>query len=157
MTPFRNSDTAKSIIELFLMFQLLSSAYRKLQQAVESQKVEVKAQEASSLWEPDVKGQAGHQNGSCQGLMRSLYERVVLLEQQNREQEIQLTNLKRHITEHIDVVSQDLALRHCGGVYLWTVSKISAKLAAMQDNPSRCMFFSPGFYTAPNGYRSVSH
>ncbi|PSN39060.1 hypothetical protein C0J52_10098 [Blattella germanica] len=135
---------------------LLSAAYSKLRQSVEMQQVQKKAYEASSLWEPDVKGQGEAGQGdasSCRGLIRSLYERVVLLEQQGRETEIQLTNLKRQLAEHTDSVSHDLALKHCGGVYLWIVNNISDKLSAMQVNPTRCMFFSPGFYTAPNGYR----
>ena len=123
---------------------------------MQSRQAEVKAQEAASLWEPDAKEQTGHENGSCMALLRSLYERVVLLEQQKQEQDIQLNNLRRQVTEHIDVITQDLALRHCGGVYLWTVSQISSKLSAMQDNPTKCMFFSPGFYTSPNGYRLVT-
>jgi TNF receptor-associated factor 6 len=85
--------------------------------------------------------------------LRSLYERIVMLEQRNREQDIQLENMKRQLFANIDQVSQDLALRYCSGTYLWTVTQISNKLKAMAANPTRCMFYSPGFYTAPNGYR----
>lgn len=88
-----------------------------------------------------------------QGLLRSLYERIVMLEQRNREQDIQLENMKRQLFANIGQVSQDLALRYCGGTYLWTVTQISDKLMAMAAAPTRCMFYSPGFYTAPNGYR----
>jgi hypothetical protein len=90
---------------------------------------------------------------SWQGLLRSLYERIVMLEQRNREQDIQLENMKRQLFANIDQASQDLALRYCNGTYLWTVTQISNKLVAMAANPTRCMFYSPGFYTAPNGYR----
>ncbi|PNF35131.1 hypothetical protein B7P43_G09481 [Cryptotermes secundus] len=135
---------------------LLSTAYSKLQVCVQGQKMDAKAQEASNLWEPDSKAQV-HQNGDVQqpwqGLLRSLYERIVMLEQRNREQDIQLDNMKRQLFANIDQVSQDLALRYCSGTYLWTVTQISSKLEAMAANPTRCMFYSPGFYTAPNGYR----
>jgi len=134
---------------------LLSTAYSKLQVSVQGQNVYTKAQEASNLWEPDNKGQL-QQNGdvhqSWQGLLRSLYERIVMLEQRNREQDIQLENMKRQFT-NVDCVAHDLALRYCNGTYLWTVTQVSSKLTAMAANPTRCMYYSPGFYTAPNGYR----
>ncbi|KDR22761.1 TNF receptor-associated factor 6 isoform X1 [Zootermopsis nevadensis] len=133
---------------------LLNAAYSKLQVSMQEKKVDAKAQEASNLWEPDSKG---HMNGdvqqSWQGLLRSLYERIVVLEQRNREQDIQLENMKRQLFANIDQVSQDLALRYCNGTYLWTVTQISKKLVSMATNPTRSMFYSPGFYTAPNGYR----
>jgi TNF receptor-associated factor 6 len=134
---------------------LLGTAYGKLQVSVRGQNMYTKAQEASNLWEPDNKGQM-QQNGdvhqSWQGLLRSLYERIVMLEQRNREQDIQLENMKRQFT-NVDRVVNELALRYCNGTYLWTVTQVSSKLTAMAANPMRCMYYSPGFYTAPNGYR----
>ena len=75
-----------------------------------------------------------------------------MLEQRNREQDIQLENMKRQFT-NVDRVVNELALRYCNGTYLWTVTQVSSKLTAMAANPMRCMYYSPGFYTAPNGYR----
>ncbi|XP_069675401.1 TNF receptor-associated factor 6-like [Periplaneta americana] len=154
-TVHPNDLAAHIDTQIHYHISLLSSAYSKLQTSIQSQHMEAKAQEASSLWEPDRKGQ-DHHNGEVQpwqGLVRSLYERIVMLEQRNREQDIQLENMKRQLSSNIDQVSQDLALRYCNGTYLWTVTQISSKLSAMSANPTRCMFYSPGFYTAPNGYR----
>ncbi|XP_021912941.1 TNF receptor-associated factor 6 isoform X2 [Zootermopsis nevadensis] len=152
---FPDNFTRREIQELDVKKpQLLNAAYSKLQVSMQEKKVDAKAQEASNLWEPDSKG---HMNGdvqqSWQGLLRSLYERIVVLEQRNREQDIQLENMKRQLFANIDQVSQDLALRYCNGTYLWTVTQISKKLVSMATNPTRSMFYSPGFYTAPNGYR----
>jgi hypothetical protein len=58
-----------------------------------------------------------------QGLLRSLYERIVMLEQRNQEQDIQLESMKWQLFANIDQASHDLALWCCNGIYLWTVTQ----------------------------------
>lgn len=82
---------------------------------------------------------------------RVLYEKIVLLEQKNREQDIIITNMSQQITVHNSKIS-DLPLRYCNGCYLWTVPDINSKLSAMRIDHKK-MYYSLGFYTAPNGYR----
>ncbi|KAK7872495.1 hypothetical protein R5R35_014286 [Gryllus longicercus] len=143
---------------------LLSTAYGKLKISVQNQQMATKSHEAS-FWDPGTKGHSG-ENGVCeesspwQGLMRSLYERIVVLEQRNHEQEIQLENLKRQLSSvsatssaGIERLSQDLSLKYCGGVLVWTVSEISEKLEKMLSLPNAFMEYSPSFYTSPSGYR----
>nr|CAD7401815.1 unnamed protein product [Timema cristinae] len=136
---------------------LLTLSFSKLTNSVEKQNIDVKAQEAANFWEPDEKGQPT-QNGNdpphqWQSLVRSLYERIVMLEQRNREQDIQLENIKHQFSTKTEKISQDLSLRYCGGTYIWSVNRFSVKLAEMVAKPSQCMLYSPGFYTTPSGYK----
>lgn len=86
---------------------------------------------------------------------RALYERVVVLEQRNREQDIVLANLTKQLSAlAVAKVKQnsDMLLRYCAGNYVWRVDNFQQRLDAMlKDNYK--MLYSPGFYTSPNGYR----
>ncbi|XP_067003610.1 TNF receptor-associated factor 6 [Anabrus simplex] len=148
--------------EVHSHLNLLSAAYYKLKTSVQEQQLEAKAQEAN-LWVPDAKGHCNHNEDSAtnhlQGLVRSLYERIVLLEQRNREQEIQLDNLKRQMKVVSDAASsgvehlmKDLKLQYCGGVYVWKIPCFAVQLDALMADRTH-MLYSPSFYTAPTGYR----
>lgn len=125
---------------------LLTTAYSRFSYvSVQSQS---KSQE-SQMWDPDPKhneknGEATH----WQGLIRSLYERIVLLEQSSREQEIKLTQLKEENLQ----LKLEYTSRLCGGVYVWVVNNFSHRYATMKQDPNT-MFYSPGFYTSYAGYR----
>lgn len=43
-------------------------------------------------------------------------------------------------------------LRSCNGVYIWRLHDFHEKLETMINDPLK-MFYSPGFYTNPNGYK----
>lgn len=88
-------------------------------------------------------------------VIRNLYERIVVLEQQNRELSITVANQQTKLTTlqtSIRFNNDETILRNCNGVYIWRLNAFGEKLAEMSANPLR-MFYSPGFYTSPNGYR----
>lgn len=75
---------------------------------------------------------------------RNLYERIIVLEQENRELSIAMSNQKNQLAA--------MCLRNCNGVYIWRLASFREKLAAMINDPLK-MFYSPGFYTSPNEYK----
>lgn len=84
-------------------------------------------------------------------LLRVLYEKIVLLEQKNREQDIILTNMSQQISVQ-NTKFAELPLRYCNGTFLWTVKEFHSKLENMYSEPKK-MFYSPAFFTSPNGYK----
>lgn len=75
---------------------------------------------------------------------RNLYERIVVLEQENRELSITVSNQKNQLAI--------MYLRNCNGIYIWRLQSFQEKLTAMINDPLK-MFYSPGFYTSSNGYK----
>ncbi|XP_013161562.1 PREDICTED: TNF receptor-associated factor 6-like [Papilio xuthus] len=138
----------------------LMNAYSeiKINNDISNASIDTKEQEAMNLWEaPDKEGAqasaAPLTNTST--LIRALYERVVVLEQRNREQDIVLANLTKQLSAlAVAKMKQnsDMLLRYCAGNYIWRVDNFQQRLDAMlKDNYK--MLYSPGFYTSPNGYR----
>lgn len=66
------------------------------------------------------------------------------MEQENRELSITVSNQKNQLAA--------MCLRNCNGVYIWRLKSFQEKLTAMINDPLK-MFYSPGFYTSPNGYK----
>ncbi|XP_012229059.1 TNF receptor-associated factor 6 [Linepithema humile] len=103
----------------------------------------------SKLWDPPPKNGAQISNmkeptPDWQELLKNLYERIVVLEQENRELSITVSNQKNQLAA--------MCLRNCNGVYIWRLKSFQEKLVAMIKEPLK-MFYSPGFYTSPNGYK----
>lgn len=123
----------------------------------------VKGHEAMSLWDPNDKenAQAERDDGSekqtmsLHALVRALYERIVVLEQRNHEQDITIGNMSRLISatsnSHRQLIDE-LPLKFCFGTYLWKLENFSSKLDLLFKDTSK-MLYSQGFYTSPNGYR----
>ncbi|XP_011877424.1 PREDICTED: TNF receptor-associated factor 6-A [Vollenhovia emeryi] len=101
----------------------------------------------SKLWDPPLKnGVTDKEEPSpdWQQLLKNLYERIVVLEQENRELSITVSNQKNQLAA--------MYQRNCNGVYIWRLKSFQEKLEAMINDPLK-MFYSPGFYTSPNGYK----
>ncbi|CAG9791788.1 unnamed protein product [Diatraea saccharalis] len=119
--------------------------------------IDPKEQEAMVLWEPD---KDGGQNPvppitNTSALIRALYERVVVLEQRNREQDIVIANISKQLSAFAVAKmkqNHDMLLRYCMGNYIWKIDNFKARLDAMLKDHYK-MLYSPGFYTSPNGYR----
>lgn len=79
------------------------------------------------------------QQTTTRDLINAMYERVVVLEQKNRELTIRIDNL--HSTE---------SRKH--GVLVWKIEDFRKKIELMQSNPNM-MFYSMEAYTSPNGYK----
>lgn len=80
--------------------------------------------------------------------MKTLFERLVSLEQKNREQEIKIQNLE----EKTSMMKTDILL-HLGH-YVWEVCNFSEQLKVMQTAlPGLKILYGTPFYTMPFGYR----
>ncbi|CAK9832859.1 TNF receptor-associated factor 6 [Anthophora retusa] len=112
----------------------------------------------SKLWDPPPKNGPMDKNEpplEWQQLLKNLYERIVVLEQQNRELSITVSNQKTQLTTlqtSLRFNQDEMFLRSCNGVYIWRLHSFQEKLESMTKDPLK-MFYSPGFYTSPNGYK----
>ncbi|XP_076182088.1 TNF receptor-associated factor 6 [Ptiloglossa arizonensis] len=114
----------------------------------------------SKLWDAPPKnatslGGSNEPSLEWQHLLKNLYERIVILEQQNRELSITVSNQKTQLTTlqtSLQFNQEEMYLRSCNGVYIWRLHSFHAKLETMISDPLK-MFYSPGFYTSPNGYK----
>lgn len=105
------------------------------------------AQQAN-FWDPPAKGEQKESNDSNQNLIKALFERIVVLEQKSREQEIMISNM----SQQVNTVMSQLALRYCNGSYIWYINDFKNKVNIMKNN-QHVMYYSPGFNTSPNGYK----
>ncbi|XP_031837033.1 TNF receptor-associated factor 6 isoform X3 [Nomia melanderi] len=113
----------------------------------------------SKLWDPPPKGATSMTNNEpsleWQQLLKNLYERIVILEQQNKELSITVSNQKTQLTTlqtSLRFNQEEMFLRSCNGVYIWRLHSFHEKLESMMTDSLK-MFYSPGFYTSPNGYK----
>ncbi|XP_015596117.1 TNF receptor-associated factor 6 [Cephus cinctus] len=153
----RSSHLEKSIVS---HLTLLGSALPRLTSLVESNARDLE----SKFWEAPPKnastsvakdGNSSPLLTEWQQLLKSLYERIVVLEQQNRELNIMLSNQRNQLTTmqtSIRFNNEEMNLKHCNGLYIWRLASFADKLETMRSDPLK-MFYSPGFYTSPNGYK----
>ncbi|XP_076396234.1 TNF receptor-associated factor 6 isoform X2 [Megachile rotundata] len=113
----------------------------------------------SKLWDPPSKNASSLEKTEpsleWQQLLKNLYERIVLLEQQNRELSITVSNQKTQLTTlqtSLRFNQEEVFLRSCNGVYIWRLHSFQEKLHSMMSDPLK-MFYSPGFYTSLHGYK----
>lgn len=110
----------------------------------------------SKLWDPPPKNEAKiSDKEEWQQLLKNLYERVVVLEQENRELSIMVSNQRKQLTALQTSVCfnrEEMYLQNCNGIYIWRLKSFQEKLTAMISDPLK-MFYSPGFYTGSNGYK----
>lgn len=76
---------------------------------------------------------------------------MVILEQKNHEQGIIISNMSQQIAAFNSEINE-LKLRNCNGSYIWTLTDFKSKLECMFTDNKK-MYYSPGFYTNPNGYK----
>ncbi|KAJ2938853.1 hypothetical protein O0L34_g18481 [Tuta absoluta] len=139
---------------------LLVNAYSeiKISSDISNAGIDPKEQEAMSLWEaPDKEGNQATPKplNNTSALIRALYERVVVLEQRNREQDIVIANISKQLNAFAVAKmkqNNEMLLRYCMGNYVWRVDNFKARCEAMMKDHFK-MLYSPGFYTSPNGYR----
>lgn len=106
---------------------------------------EFKSIEENKLWDAPNKNTNGTED-----LLKSLYERIVVLEQQNREKDAQIEKLSREMAK--TSLTADIEARYSGGVLVWQITEFTAKIKAMRADPNK-MYYSSDTFTSPNGYR----
>ncbi|XP_015114237.1 TNF receptor-associated factor 6 [Diachasma alloeum] len=112
----------------------------------------------SKLWDPPPKNNGGQlepekSQSNVEQLLKDLYERIVVLEQQNREQSIIISNQKATIASIQDSLTslREESLKNCNGIYIWRIDNFSHKMTEMMGESK--MFYSEDFYTHKNGYK----
>lgn len=128
---------------------MVSHAYSKLLSNNQASSSTALAQQAN-FWDPPSKTDTNNSN-NVNDLLKALYEKIVILEQKTREQDIIIANMSEQLSS-VNILFSKMSLRYCGGIYLWYFNDFKNKINAMR-NDSRIMHYSPGFYTSPNGYR----
>ncbi|XP_059060070.1 TNF receptor-associated factor 6 [Achroia grisella] len=149
MSNHLNNDTQNHL-------SYLMNAYSELKMSndMSNANIDAKEQEAMVLWDAPDKNNPEASSAplnNTSALIRSVFERVVILEQRNREQAICIANL----TKKVDVLSALTNynhVRYCMGNYIWKIECFKDRLQKMSQNHNS-MLYSPGFYTSPYGYR----
>jgi hypothetical protein len=105
-------------------------------------------QDMKLLWDAPNKatnnGNGKHQNN--EELVRGMYERIVFLEQQSREQDLKIGQLSQQLVH----ASQGCEARYSGGVLLWKIKEFHSKIDEMKINPN-IMYYSGECYTSAHG------
>ncbi|KAL4704135.1 hypothetical protein ACJJTC_003420 [Scirpophaga incertulas] len=139
----------------------LMNAYSeiKIENDISNVNIDAKEQEAMTLWDPEKGRDGAHKpaptNSNTGTLIRALYERVVVLEQRNREQDIVIANISKQLSAFAVAKmkqNHDMLLRYCMGNYVWRIDNFKTRVDLMLKANYK-MLYSPGFYTSPNGYR----
>jgi len=90
--------------------------------------------------------------------LKDLFQRLVQLEQKDREKEIKIERLESELSSALSLFSsttniiKDLTARYCHGVFVWKISDFKKLATDMRKNPNS-IINSPGFYTDTFGYK----
>lgn len=104
------------------------------------------------------KAAASTSSGSEPHQLSDLFERLVRLEQNDREKQIKIDKLQSELASAVNLFSaatniiKDLTARYCHGVFVWTIPDFSKLCKEMRKDPNRVKH-SPGFYTDTFGYK----
>ncbi|CAH0560247.1 unnamed protein product [Brassicogethes aeneus] len=131
---------------------LLSQAYTKI--TISNQASTSAIAQQANFWDPPAKNEQVSTSEADEGvnaLLRAMYEKIVVLEQKSREQDIIISNMSEQINS-LNLSMSKMQLRHCNGCYLWYINDFKNKIKDMQKD-HHLMFYSPGFYTSANGYK----
>lgn len=91
--------------------------------------------------------------------LQDVFQRLVLLEQMNREKQIKINKLESEANsmrslcaEFSETIKDFRASRYCNGVYVWKIPHFRAQCLALRRNPNQVLH-SSGFYTSMFGYK----
>jgi len=108
----------------------------------------------------------GGSGNSCGGVVvsaaephiKDVFERLVRLEQNDREKQIKIERLESELASAVKLFStatqiiKDLTARYCHGVFVWKIPEFKRICLEMRCNPNHVLN-SPGFYTDTFGYK----
>lgn len=90
--------------------------------------------------------------------LNDVFERLVRLEQNDREKQIKIEKLQSELASAVNLFSaatniiKDLTSRYCNGVFVWTITDFRRLCMEMRNDPNRVRH-SQDFYTDIFGYR----
>lgn len=149
MSEHLNNDTQKHLSYLVNAYSEL-----KMNNDMSNANIDAKEQEAMALWDAPDKNNPQASTAplnNTSALIRSVFERVVILEQRNREQAICIANLTKKV-DALTALTNYNHVRYCMGNYIWKIENFKDRLQKMMQNYNS-MLYSPAFYTSPYGYR----
>ncbi|KAM3967957.1 TNF receptor-associated factor 6 [Aphomia sociella] len=149
MSNHLNNETQKHLSYLMNAYSEL-----KMNSDMSDANMDAKQQEAMALWDAPDKNKpqpADAQLNNTSALIRSVFERVVILEQRNREQAICIANLTKKI-DALSALTNYNNVRYCMGTYIWKIENFKDRMEKMMKSHNS-MLYSPAFYTSPYGYR----
>lgn len=106
---------------------------------------EFKSIEENKLWDAPNKNTNGTED-----LLKALYERIVVLEQQNREKDAKIEKLTLDMSKAC--LSSDIQARYSNGVLVWKITQFHSKIKSMRADLNK-MYYSNEVFTSPHGYR----
>lgn len=115
----------------------------------------------NALWDAPSKSQNGdaaaaHHEARANNhdeIIKRMYERIVFLEQCNREQNIRIENLGRQMGKSGGVsTSAQIDPRYANGIIVWRITNIKYQLDMMDANQNHRLYSNEA-YTTPYGYR----
>lgn len=117
-----------TIIIVPMFQQLLMAAFKQ------NLSFEFKSIEENKLWDAPNKNTNGTED-----LLKAMYERIVILEQQNREKDAKIEKLTQDVAKAC--LANDIQARYSGGVLLWKITQFESKADAMRSDPEK-MYYS---------------
>ncbi len=102
-------------------------------------------EENNKLWDAPNKNTNGTED-----LLKTLYERIVVLEQQNREKDAKIEKLTQEMAK--TCLAGDIQARYSNGVLVWQITQFHSKINAMRADPNK-MYYSSEVFTSAHGYR----
>lgn len=144
--------------EFTIHLTLLMTAFtQKQQQTIFTDTTTTTMVDNNKLWDPPNKNQSSNETEfnkkttNNNDLIKGMYERIVVLEQSNREQNHKIEKLNQHVNKLLsqqDVVDP----KYSNGVIVWRITQFRSKIDAMNANPN-IMFYSNESFTSPYGYK----
>ncbi|XP_060532304.1 TNF receptor-associated factor 6 [Cylas formicarius] len=132
---------------------LLSQAYANMT-ASQNASASTSVIPQTNFWDPPSKNESTSQSlddDRISSLLKALYEKIVMLEQKTREQDIIIANMSQQISSYNLTVTK-FQQRYCNGCYIWYFNDFKTKISTMRENPG-IFHYSPGFYTSAYGYK----
>ncbi|XP_067637003.1 TNF receptor-associated factor 6 isoform X2 [Eurosta solidaginis] len=86
-------------------------------------------------------------NEADEQLIQTMYQRIVVLEQRVREQDVKLDNLAKQLVQH-----NQIDPRYSNGTIVWEIRNFRTVIEQLRSDANN-LLYSNDFYTTPYGYR----
>lgn len=114
-----------------------------------NQMLDIKSEETNKAWNKLAPNNSG-ESKVIEMLLKSLHDRVVVLENENREKDQKIEKLTNQMAKAC--LMTDVQGRYSNGVLIWCITQFQNKVRAMSRDPN-LMFYSLDAYTSVHGYK----